>query len=382
MFLRSILVGSSLLAAAAAQAAPTATFNVTATVVQACTISASDLAFGSINVVQNIEFDANTTLQVTCGEGVTYNIGLDQGTGAGGTTTTRVMTGGHGQRHHSDGGGVRCHTARPAERAVWHIHRLHCCECLLLIAVVDASSIGRSRASPGILFCVLAGLALGLFCDGAESSTVDVSPTIAEIPPGRPAVTFELRNPGEEPVTFEARPYNWTQDAAGDQLAPATDVVVVPPLFTIPPGGRQLVRIAPRARSVDHEGTYRVKFQEVPQPQPPDLVGIRTLLILNVPFVYETKNGRESVDWRATVSDAGEVQLLATNRGSRFAHFAGLELRDGTRVLLQLRGPQYVLAGAARTWNLGADPELKRGAQLTLILGTGARQQQISVSLD
>lgn len=64
--------------------------------VQACTISASDLAFGSINVVQNIEFDANTTLQVTCGEGVTYNIGLDQGTGAGGTTTTRVMTGSGG----------------------------------------------------------------------------------------------------------------------------------------------------------------------------------------------------------------------------------------------------------------------------------------------
>jgi fimbrial chaperone protein len=228
----------------------------------------------------------------------------------------------------------------------------------------------------------VAGALLGLFCGVAESSSVDVSPTLAEVPPGRPAVTFELRNPGEEPVTFEARPFNWAQDLGGDQLAPATDVVVVPPLFTIPPGGRQLVRIAPRARSADHEGAYRVKFQEVPQPPPPGFVGVRTLLVLSVPFVYELKNGREAVEWRATVSEGGELQLSATNRGSRFAHFGGLELRDGSRVLTHFQGPQYVLAGAARIWNLGADPELKRGAQLTLLLGTGTRQQQVPLSLD
>jgi fimbrial chaperone protein len=247
---------------------------------------------------------------------------------------------------------------------------------------VDASSIGGCRASPGTFFCVLAAVALGLFCGEAESSSVDVSPTLAEVPPGRPAVTFELRNPGEEPVTFEARPYAWTQDAAGDQLAPASDVVVVPPLFTIPAGGRQLVRIAPRARSAEREGTYRVKFQEVPQPAPPDFVGVRTLLNLSVPFVYETKNGRENVEWRATLSEAGELQLSATNRGSRFAHYGGLELRDGSRALTHFQGPQYVLAGVARTWNLGPDPELKRGAQLTLVLGTGTRRQQVPLSLD
>jgi fimbrial chaperone protein len=228
----------------------------------------------------------------------------------------------------------------------------------------------------------MAGLFLGLLSGGAESSAVEVSPTLAEVPAGKPAVTFELRNTGEAPVTFEARPFNWSQDADGDQLVPATDVVVVPPLFTIPPGGRQLVRIAPRARSSDHEGTYRVKFQEVPQPPPPGFVGLRTLLLLSVPLVYELKNGRETLEWRAAVSDGGELRLSATNRGSRFAHFGGMELRDGTRLITQFLGPQYVLAGVARTWNLGANPEVKRGAHLTLVLGTGARQQQIPLSLD
>jgi spore coat protein U-like protein len=92
MFLRSVLIGSSLLAAMSAEATGSATFNVTATVVQTCSVTAADLAFGGINVVQNLETDAQTTLTLTCGNGVTYSVGLDGGQGSGGTTTTRVMT--------------------------------------------------------------------------------------------------------------------------------------------------------------------------------------------------------------------------------------------------------------------------------------------------
>jgi spore coat protein U-like protein len=96
MFLRPILIGSSLLAAAAAQASPSATFQVSATVVQTCTVTAGNLAFGSINVVQNTAFQAQSSIDLTCGNGVGYRVGLDQGQGPGGTTTTRVMTNGSG----------------------------------------------------------------------------------------------------------------------------------------------------------------------------------------------------------------------------------------------------------------------------------------------
>jgi spore coat protein U-like protein len=92
MFLRSALIGSSLLAAMSAEATGSATFNVTATVLQTCSVSASDLAFGGINVVQNTETDATTTIALTCGSGVNYSVGLDAGQGSGSTTTTRLMT--------------------------------------------------------------------------------------------------------------------------------------------------------------------------------------------------------------------------------------------------------------------------------------------------
>ncbi len=250
------------------------------------------------------------------------------------------------------------------------------------MGMVDGSSIGRCRASPGIFLSVAAALLQGSMSGGAAASTVAVTPTLAEVSAGKPAATFELRNPGEEPVTFEARPFNWLQDGDGDQLVPATDVVVVPPLFTIPPGGRQLVRIAPRSRPADHEVAYRIKFQEVPPAPPPGFIGVRTLLLLSVPLVYEVKNGRDSLEWRATLTEAGDLRLSAANRGSRFAHFSDMEVRDGTRLVAQMHGPQYVLTGAAHTWNIGGDSTLKHGAQLTLILASGSLRQQIPLALD
>jgi spore coat protein U-like protein len=65
------------------------TFNVTATVVPSCTVSASALSFGNyINLLKN----ATSIVAVTCTNTTTYNIGLNAGTGSGATVSNRLMT--------------------------------------------------------------------------------------------------------------------------------------------------------------------------------------------------------------------------------------------------------------------------------------------------
>lgn len=248
--------------------------------------------------------------------------------------------------------------------------------------VIDESSIGVCRALPGTLFPTVAGLILALLSGGTTASTLEVNPTLGEVAAGKTAATFELRNPAEEPATFEARPFSWSQDGTGDKLSPATDVVIVPPLFTVQPGGHQLVRIAPRERPPDHELAYRVVFQEVPAPPAPGFVGVRTLLEVSVPLLFDVKNGREALEWHASLTDGGNLRLSVTNRGSRFAHFGGMEVRDGARVVGQVKGPQYMLAGAARTWEVGGAGELQRGARVTLILKSGLVRKEIPLSLE
>jgi spore coat protein U-like protein len=101
---RTRLLGAIALAAvapgvAAAQsvgslATATTTFAVTAQVSTTCFVTANALNFGPYTGVQ---LDGTTTLAATCSSGTPYELGLNQGTHAGATVTTRAMDGSGGQ---------------------------------------------------------------------------------------------------------------------------------------------------------------------------------------------------------------------------------------------------------------------------------------------
>ena len=70
------------------------TFQVTATVPDECTISATDLAFGSYSVTAGTAVDGSSSLSVTCSGGTAYEVSLDAGVGSGATVAARKMTSG------------------------------------------------------------------------------------------------------------------------------------------------------------------------------------------------------------------------------------------------------------------------------------------------
>jgi spore coat protein U-like protein len=86
-------IGALVAVPAHASSTANTTFNVTATVLPSCLISASDLAFGNYS---GPEIDTSTTLSVTCNTLITVggaSIGIDPGTSSGATVSTRKMTG-------------------------------------------------------------------------------------------------------------------------------------------------------------------------------------------------------------------------------------------------------------------------------------------------
>ncbi len=81
----ALLVGS--LAHAGVQAATASTnFNVTATVVTSCAVTASDLAFGAYDPASALDATASSTISVTCSLAAPYTVSLDDGGYASGTT--------------------------------------------------------------------------------------------------------------------------------------------------------------------------------------------------------------------------------------------------------------------------------------------------------
>lgn len=73
-------------------ATTTTTFQVTATVGNSCSASATNQSFGNYDPLALAPTDATSTVSVQCTLGTTYDIGLDAGTGSGATVSTRKMT--------------------------------------------------------------------------------------------------------------------------------------------------------------------------------------------------------------------------------------------------------------------------------------------------
>lgn len=77
----------------AAQTAQT-TMNVSATVVEACVVTATNLVFGLYDPTTSTPVDAVSAITVTCTPGTVFSVGLNAGTTPGATITNRQMASG------------------------------------------------------------------------------------------------------------------------------------------------------------------------------------------------------------------------------------------------------------------------------------------------
>lgn len=68
------------------------TMGVTATVVDSCNVAATALGLGDYDPIAGTDLDTTTTIDVTCSNGTTYDIGLDAGTTAGATVSARQLS--------------------------------------------------------------------------------------------------------------------------------------------------------------------------------------------------------------------------------------------------------------------------------------------------
>jgi len=87
-FLGFIVLGLASTSAVAQTNPATTTFNVTATVLKDCIVSATALPFGNYT---GAAVNVSSTVTVTCTSGTTYTVGLNAGLTTSATVTTRQM---------------------------------------------------------------------------------------------------------------------------------------------------------------------------------------------------------------------------------------------------------------------------------------------------
>lgn len=114
--------------------------------------------------------------------------------------------------------------------------------------------------------------AAALLPAAARASTVVIWPVDPIIKPGEQSTSLWLENTGQTPVTLQVRSFGWSQADGKDALDEQDQVVASPPIATVQPGRRQLVRVIRRAPATTSpaaavpEQSYRLIVDELPTP--------------------------------------------------------------------------------------------------------------------
>lgn len=242
---------------------------------------------------------------------------------------------------------------------------------------MNCSSFGRALRGLAIFSAVLAS------SNAAHASSFSVNPVRVTLSAKQPVAAITVRNSDREQTVVQLEATAWTQVDGKDTQLPTSDLLATPPIFTLPPGGSQIVRVGLRgARNVPGEVTYRLNLREVP-PSQPSVTGLRVALHISMPiFVVPATPVAPEIKWRATREDDGKVRVTATNTGKAHVQLGKLDLLADGNVVGSRSIAEYVLPGNARHWTLETQGKLANGAKLHITASSDAGAMQADVPLE
>lgn len=195
-------------------------------------------------------------------------------------------------------------------------------------------------------------LAALLVVSDAGAGAFSVAPVRLEVKMPRRAVSLEVQNTGELPAQIQVERYRWVADKGGDdQLEATEDVIATPPIFTLSPGQKQIVRVlVVGSQDPAREGTYRVILQETALNDPPPNV-VQALLRISMPLFITPPGAKANVIWSAERAD-DRWWLVMENTGNAHAQITEARLESGPKV----KATGYLLPGEKRRVAVDAPP--------------------------
>ena len=230
------------------------------------------------------------------------------------------------------------------------------------------------------LAATLTALALALSAAPALAGSFQINPVNIELSPNVSSTSVTLRNVESSPVSIRVAAFKWTQVNGEDVHTPTKDVIISPPIFTIPAGGTQLVRIGTRTRTPG--AAYRVIFEEIPN-KALETTGIQVALKLNLPLYILDEQGEADVRWSLRRTSTGGGILVARNEGTRHLQVTEISTVDGQNRKLTLANRMgVVLPNSSKHWEVDLKDSVPLGASLPLTVQTPHGESKIDAVVE
>lgn len=229
---------------------------------------------------------------------------------------------------------------------------------------------------------------LCLILSGAASAIgLQVAPTTIELNPKELAQKIWLSNTSNEQTQAQIRIYRWTQDGNKETLTPTQDLAVSPPMLTVLPNDKSLVRLIKIAPATDQtlleEQSYRIIVNEVPVATANNNKTISFVAEYSIPvFFYNGKNEQFKPEVTLSFVQNNDVTALqVSNRGNGHAKLSSIEFIDnkGKKTLINSGLLGYVLPGQTRLWDVKAVSDaLDQGGKIEFNLNDKKTSQPMS----
>lgn len=230
---------------------------------------------------------------------------------------------------------------------------------------------------------IAAALSLTLAAGTAVGQSLSVLPVNVFFQPGQRAATLSVTNSTDKPTSIQVRTFDWSQPGRDDQLTPSNSLLASPPLATIPPKSSQVVRLILRQVPQGSEATYRIIVDQIPGPSEAGVV--QMVLRLSIP-VFAIPAAKVAPRLQFHLERDGEKLFLAAlNTGQSHALLRNIVITtgNGQKLSPNTKGLPYLLAGAARRWEIDAQgyvPQPGETLKLTAYDDSGAIDEQIGAT--
>ncbi|MBC7601693.1 MAG: molecular chaperone [Ramlibacter sp.] len=183
-----------------------------------------------------------------------------------------------------------------------------------------------------------------------------VAPVRIFMGPRDRAVAVTIVNEAATALVLETQLSAWSQRPDGtDELTPTDELVLAPPIITIPAKTQQVVRLALlRALDPSKQLTYRLLLREVPEATAPGPQGVEipVALAMNLPIFVSPPNARRTIACSTVQRSVKGISVSCNNSGNAYGQIREASLRQSSTELARFQGGGYVLPGVAKQFPL------------------------------
>ena len=191
----------------------------------------------------------------------------------------------------------------------------------------------------------------------AVAAQWDVDPVRIELSPLQQTGAITIRNDSDQPTSIQIQAVAWSQVDGKDVYTPTKELLVSPPIVTIPPKGEQVIRAALRRKAdPGSELAYRINLQELPSKPAPGFTGVQVALRVGLPVFVQPQKGAAApkMTWNVSRQPSDMLKVGMRNSGNAHVQVSDFSLYapGSDQAISVASGSRYVLAGQAGEWLL------------------------------